>query len=222
MSTLVVSESFKEELDLSDLYALLGIERNATFEEIRLAYRRLAKEHHPDLGGSYEAFTKIQLAHDVLTDKKRRAKYDVTGEFDETTPDITEPTALGMISDLLDFVFVQLINSGRDPTTVDIIQLTREAFTEELKKYKGGIENINTAIRLWKKVVKRIRNKKDKRPLVYDLVKLKILNMEKSKKLLRQKVAAVEMAIDILSDTSFDVEFINRFGSIQWTSTQII
>ena len=60
-------------------YSLLGISQDATFEEIRAAYRRIAKVLHPDvsqLPDAQERFQAIQLAHSILSDEKKREEYD--------------------------------------------------------------------------------------------------------------------------------------------------
>lgn len=67
---------------MSGLYETLGLDKSADTDEIRSAYKRLAKEHHPDRGGDAEKFKKIQEAHEVLTDERRRQMYDMTGSID--------------------------------------------------------------------------------------------------------------------------------------------
>lgn len=66
-----------------DLYEVLGVSRTADEATIRSAYRRLAKEHHPDVhGGSPEAeqrFKELQAAYEVLRDPKARGAYDRYG-----------------------------------------------------------------------------------------------------------------------------------------------
>jgi DnaJ-class molecular chaperone len=66
-----------------DLYQRLGLSRGAGADEIKKAYRTLAREHHPDKGGDPEMFKGIQEAHEVLSDDRRRQMYDMTGSVNE-------------------------------------------------------------------------------------------------------------------------------------------
>lgn len=61
-----------------DYYELLSVRQDATDEEIRKAYRRLVRNHHPDYSGQADAaeFRKIQEAYETLSDPARRAAYD--------------------------------------------------------------------------------------------------------------------------------------------------
>lgn len=61
---------------MSDYYDVLGISKNASLEEIKNAYKRLAKTHHPDRGGKKEEFQKIQQAYETLSNHDKRHQYD--------------------------------------------------------------------------------------------------------------------------------------------------
>jgi DnaJ-class molecular chaperone len=66
-----------------DYYAVLGVARDAGADEIRRAYRKLARVHHPDVNKSPDAakkFTEVQQAYDVLSDEQKRRLYDQFGE----------------------------------------------------------------------------------------------------------------------------------------------
>ncbi len=69
-----------------DFYETLGVERNASAEEIKSAYRKLAKKYHPDLNEGDEAaamqFKEINEAYQVLSDDQKRHQYDTYGSAD--------------------------------------------------------------------------------------------------------------------------------------------
>jgi DnaJ-class molecular chaperone len=71
---------------MADLYSQLGVKRDATEAEIKKAYRKLAKELHPDKNKdnpkAAERFSTVTRGYDILTDKAKRAQYD-RGEIDE-------------------------------------------------------------------------------------------------------------------------------------------
>ncbi len=67
---------------LPDLYGVLGVPHDATAEDIKRAYRRLAREHHPDVSANPEAeqrFKEISAAYETLSDPAKRRQYDLFG-----------------------------------------------------------------------------------------------------------------------------------------------
>ncbi len=62
-----------------DYYKTLGVERSATPEEIKVAFRRLALQHHPDRGGDSAKFKEANEAYQVLSDDQKRRQYDQFG-----------------------------------------------------------------------------------------------------------------------------------------------
>lgn len=59
-----------------DHYAVLGVPKTATPDEIKKAYRKLASQHHPDKGGDTAKFQQLQEAYAVLSDPEKKAQYD--------------------------------------------------------------------------------------------------------------------------------------------------
>jgi curved DNA-binding protein len=71
-------------MDFVDYYKILGIEKNASQDDIKKAYRKLARKHHPDLNPNnkeaHKLFQQINEANEVLSDAEKRKKYDEYGK----------------------------------------------------------------------------------------------------------------------------------------------
>ena len=57
-------------------YEVLGVDEKATQEDIKKAYRNLAKENHPDKGGDEEKFKELNNAYQILSNEDKRKKYN--------------------------------------------------------------------------------------------------------------------------------------------------
>jgi molecular chaperone DnaJ len=93
-----------------DYYATLGVSRAATAEEIKRAFRQLAREHHPDVNQdprAAERFKEINEAYQVLSDPERRAFYDRTGRAGPTARDAGGfgPFGTSPFEDIFDMFF---------------------------------------------------------------------------------------------------------------------
>src|SRR6202140_2771150 len=83
-----------------DYYALLGVKKTASPEEIRKAFRKLARRYHPDVNPgdkkAEEKFKEISEANDILSDEKKRKVYDQLGFYsDNIDPAAAEAAARG-------------------------------------------------------------------------------------------------------------------------------
>ena len=82
---------------MADYYETLGLEKSATDEQIKRAYKKLARQHHPDLNpgdpASEKRFKDVAAAYEVLSDRERRARYD---RFGTDTPNVGDPFGGGL------------------------------------------------------------------------------------------------------------------------------
>lgn len=94
-----------------DYYKILGVEKSASQDDIKKAFRKLAHEHHPDKGGSEAKFKEINEAYQALGDADKRARYDQFGSaegpqgFGGGFPGGFDPNAFGDLGDIFGSFF---------------------------------------------------------------------------------------------------------------------
>jgi len=100
-----------------DYYEILGVDRNTDKEEIKRAYRRLARKYHPDVNkeaGADERFKEINRAYEVLSEPETRARYDRFGEAGVSggggAPDMGD---MGGFADIFESFFSGFSNTGQ-------------------------------------------------------------------------------------------------------------
>jgi curved DNA-binding protein len=85
-----------------DYYEVLGVKRDATDEQIRQAYRKLARKHHPDVNpgdkAAEEKFKQINEANEVLSDPEKRKRYDLLGANWKDGAEFTPPPGWGRVN----------------------------------------------------------------------------------------------------------------------------
>lgn len=95
----------------SSLYETLGLQKGASSDEIKKAYRRLARKYHPDINkekGAEDKFKEINAAYEVLSDEKKRAQYDRYGDSmfgGQSFSDFTRSAGGADMSDILNELF---------------------------------------------------------------------------------------------------------------------
>mgnify|MGYP002145204690 FL=1 len=111
---------------MSDLYADLGVPRDADPDTIKRAHRALVRRHHPDLGGTAEDFHRVQHAFDVLSDARRRDRYDQTGSDEDVSAAVLEAQVRQGVTEALSNAIRQSLN----PDTQDLGQAIRAGLAQ--------------------------------------------------------------------------------------------
>jgi molecular chaperone DnaJ len=117
-------------MNIDNLYEVLGVTENASQDDIKRAYRKLAKENHPDTGGNEETFKKISIAYDTLSDEGKRKEYDIKRK---------NPFSGGNVDDIFGSMFR---NSNRtQQRTVHTTNIT--ANVGVLESYRASRHNLS-------------------------------------------------------------------------------
>lgn len=134
-----------------DFYNVLGVERGATKEEIKRAYRKLAHQYHPDKsGGDEEKFKQVNAAYQVLSDDQKRSQYDQFGqsfEGGETGPGFggfnVNFEDLGGFSDIFEQFFGRT-GSGRGPRVRRGDDIAVDVTIDFIESAQGVAQEITT------------------------------------------------------------------------------
>ena len=135
-------------------YDELGLTTIATSEEIKIKYKILAQQHHPDKGGDEEVFKRIKLAYEILIDPDRKSRYDSTGKFDKEI-DIRHE-CLAQLSHLL-LRAIASINNESD----DIVRMMKLDISVQILNINVEIINHGIAIKGLEKTLNKLKLKKE-------------------------------------------------------------
>ena len=127
-----------------DYYEVLGVGKNASADEIKKAYRKLAKEHHPDKGGDETLFKEISEAYEVLSDNDKKTKYDRFGHADDNRGGYDDMRS--GFNDMFGQFFRQRQQHNRERVGENMtlnVKLTLEEIFEGVKKKYNYTRNVS-------------------------------------------------------------------------------
>lgn len=184
------------------LYETLGVPPTAPASEIKAAYRRLSKEHHPDIGGSREKFEAIARAWNVLKDAAKRKRYDETGEEPAERSTLNDDTQLHMAA--LNLCLNIAFESG-ESNIVDIIGQARGRVHRDIA---GDDERIAKARALMKRIpaiAKRIKAKRGENVLAR-LMTDRLAQFEREIEQVKEITAFRQKLLAFLEGYEFEVD----------------
>lgn len=207
-------------------YEILGLAENCTDEEITAAFRALAKEHHPDVGGDTEIFIKVNIAVEILRDPHKRKMYDDFGVCMSFSEDVTREMALGKFRTLVsEWVDLQ-VSENRD---INIQKFFKHRISEAKKKLNQVTNNLELSITALKERMAEITVKDGEPNIVVEVIQMKINNSstelqnlkmeghllsiienESSKYSSREEMEQSMNSVMHFSSNMYNEEFINR------------
>lgn len=142
---------------MENLYETLGVNRTATLEEIKKAFKDKAKKLHPDKpGGDKAKFQEIQRAYEVLSDAGRRDRYDKTGEVEE------RDERQEMVHFMMAHMFVTAVSKAgsEEYKEKDIIKKAKGIAFEAITQCRKEIAKWDDQIKIKTDLVQRLSTKK--------------------------------------------------------------
>ena len=182
-----------------DPYAVLGVKADATADDVKAAYRLCAKNTHPDRGGSSREFSDVKLAHAVLSDAKRRERYDRTGHIEEPEPDNTEQGALERIGVMLKAV----LEAEPDPNERDLVAVMKAHLVAEIEATRGKLNVTRRALQRAERMRGRFRRKKPGDNPIEGIVEWQIRDLNRAVNSGEAAIKQREHAIELLNDYNF-------------------
>ncbi len=115
------------------LYEILGVNKTASFDEIKKAYRKLSLQHHPDKRtGNEEKFKEINEAYQVLSDESTRKQYDIKQQFGGNMPGMASMP--GVPPEIIKMMF-----GGNSPFNFNVSSNQRGGFPGNVRIFQNGV-----------------------------------------------------------------------------------
>jgi curved DNA-binding protein CbpA len=190
---------------VTDLYAVLGVPRDADRATIRRAYWKLASRTHPGGDGSRESFTLIETAHDVLTDDARRRRYDETGEMGTLTVDSSRAQIIEILSIGLDLAMLKLSQQAMIPKYLDMVRLTGEALRQRRQVWVGQRHEFEKTADLSKDLLGRFEAASEDN-LMETVLERRIAVCQIQIDAFNSRIKLLDEAIEVLNGMSFRAE----------------
>jgi hypothetical protein len=188
---------------MKNLYETLGVAKDAAASAIKQAYRKLAKQAHPDVGGNPDDFRALTLAYSTLSDDDKRRHYDETGQTDDRV-DTVHARALSVIGGMVDNLSVS-INMRDDLVYDDLAKLLRDALAEQVKSAKSNKTEAEKFVIRATKIAKRFSAKTGEN-YVGNMLERNVGLAKQSVQVAKERLDVLNAASEILADVSFEVE----------------
>lgn len=179
-------------------YEVLGLNSDATQEEIKKRYRQLAQDLHPDRGGDGDKFAQVNLAYDILNDPIMKRSFDASGTF------FYDQTIYTEAKEQLGHVLWRQIDQC-DPDHGDLILYMKNDARAVLKSVETDIQNTKNYLGKLSKIINKIKLKKNHENILATLVKLKINNLENDLKMFERRTKVCNVMLIVLDNYHFSV-----------------
>ena len=187
-------------------YDVLGVPGDADAKAIKRAFRRRARETHPDRKGNREEFEKVVRASVVLSDPAKRSKYDSTGTVDEDAVDNTLAKAVSAVVGFLASLVERHVNGGPDPSSLNVVKEAKVFFERQLKEFETRRPPILKAKEALERVESRLAGKGPRTALLKQALRQQAASTAHPLAQIEQEIALRKAILDLLATCTFDAE----------------
>ncbi len=190
----------------ADLYATLGVDKKASSEEIKKAFRRKAKKHHPDTNpGDKEAtkhFQEIVLANKILSDPDKRSRYDQTGDTSDQ-PDNKIANLVSILSQVFQNTLGSLLEQHKEPKYQDMIQEMKNWITKHLAELAENKKMLAQSKTIIEPMLPKFKVQKSQENLMQEVVKWEMEKLDREIARLVQVEVKMLEALEYLKSCSY-------------------
>lgn len=182
-------------------YSILGVDKTASPDDIKKAYRKRAKKTHSDAGGDNEDFIKVGKAYKLLMDPERRSHYNETGEDGGVvTAEVIQQQVVQMVMALI----------LKFPDGHDIMALAVKNIKDQQAELFNNVRQIRKTAERVVRLAKRIKSKDDKNIFI-EAAQQQAEQMEQVAKGDEIKIQYADKMLDVLKDYKWDAEAASFF-----------
>ncbi len=188
-------------IDRKSLYSELSVAREASSAEIDKAYRRRARQAHPDAGGNAEAFHALAHAHAVLSDPDRRAAYDATGYEGEIDAETIAARAMDHIQQLV----ATVLESDIPFEEIDLVAAIRDTLVKQKAEIAAAVVKLEKQAKRAEAMARRFRRGRGE-DFIGAALDRRAGEARQSAEKTRHEEAVFAKAITLLADYAFEHE----------------
>lgn len=185
---------------MKNLYDELGVNKKASKDEIKKAYRKKSKKVHPDKGGKASEFRDLAVAYQVLGNDEKRGRYDSGESWESILKTSSETSVLAALAD----VFFTCINSC-DTSKTDVLDFMKKNIKHGQKTLAVNKNQLEQQIEKYEGIKKRM-SIKDGENYFVKMLEAKVGDFKTSLRAVEEQNKLGERMLEMLKDYKYEVD----------------
>ncbi len=199
-------------------YETLGVDKTATPDTIKAAYRGKAKKAHPDAGGSPQAFSDLLRARAVLLSPRSRAQFDRTGKIEDAPIDNENAEAMNLV---MEIIVGTIKGRGNSPFTYDLLGDVKKTLSGEIKNIDRQRGSFQDEVRTLLSLAKRFSAKKGKQNAISPMLEARARQREEQVADADREIRKRETAIKIADGHVFAYDATTQYMGLAYQMAQL-